>query len=152
MVVATIVAVVLVLFIEDATVATEVLDGFTVKLLITVSLVTVSWLLTTLLTKPEDEAVLRKFYALTQPGGPGWKVVVDKARADGEPCDDGKGVAWQMPRQLLMVFVGALVIYSALFSIGGFVYGNLIQGGVLALISALGTYLLFKLLAKLKLD
>ncbi len=152
MVVATIVAVILVLFVEDSTVATAILDGFTVKLLITVSLVTVAWLSTTLLTKPEDEKVLRKFYALTQPGGPGWKKVVDNARADGEPIDDGKGVAWQMPRQLLMVFVGAVVIYSALFSIGGFVYGNLLQGTVLGVVSVIGTYLLFKLLVKLHLD
>jgi hypothetical protein len=152
MVVATIVAVILVLFVEDSTVATAILDGFTVKLLITVSLVTAAWLSTTLLTKPEDEKVLRKFYALTQPGGRGWKKVVDNAIADGEPIDDGKGVAWQMPRQLLMVFVGAVVIYSALFSIGGFVYGNMTQGIVLGVISAFGTYMLFKLLAKLHLD
>jgi len=152
MVVATIVAVILVLFIEDESVATDILDGFTVKLLITVSLVTVAWLSTTLLTKPEDEKVLRKFYALTQPGGPGWKKVVDRAIADGENIDDGNGVAWQMPRQLLMVFVGSLVIYSALFSIGGFVYGNMYQGIGLAVVSSIGTYILFKLLAKLQLD
>lgn len=51
--VATIVAVVLVLFVEDSTVAIAILDGFTVILLITVSLVTVAWLSTTLLTKPK---------------------------------------------------------------------------------------------------
>ena len=57
-----------------------------------------------------------------------------------------------MPRQILLVFVGALVIYSALFSIGGFVYGNLMQGVVLGVVSAFGTYLLFKLMSKLKMD
>jgi SSS family transporter len=152
MVVATIMAVILVLFVEDDAIRTTILDGFTVKLLLTVGIVTISWLLTTLLTKPEDEAVLRKFYALTQPGGPGWKKVVDNAIADGEPIDDGKGVAWQMPRQLLMVFVGAIVIYSSLFAIGGFVYGNLSQGAILGIVAVAGTYLLFRLLAKLNLD
>ncbi|MFT7036688.1 MAG: SSS family solute:Na+ symporter, partial [Cyclobacteriaceae bacterium] len=44
MVVATICALILVLFVEDASVATEILDGFTVKLLITIVLVTISWL------------------------------------------------------------------------------------------------------------
>jgi len=152
MVVATVVAVIMVLFIEDETIATDILDGFTVKLLVTVALVTVAWLSTTLLTKPEDEKVLRKFYALTQPGGPGWKKVVERAIADGENIDDGKGPAWQMPRQLLMVFVGSLVIYSALFSIGGFVYGDISLGIGLAVVSSIGTYILFKLLIKLKLD
>jgi len=152
MVVATICAVILVLFVDDSTVATSVLDGFTMKLLITVGVVTVSWLTVTLLTKPEDKKTLRNFYKLTKPGGPGWKKVVEDAKADGEPCDDGQGVAWQMPKQILMVFVGLIVVYGALFSIGGFVYGQLTQGIILGTISALGVWLLFKLLKTLKLD
>ncbi|MEQ9306820.1 MAG: Na+:solute symporter, partial [Marinoscillum sp.] len=52
MVVATIVAFVLVLGVDDATVATEILDGFTMKLLITVAIVTVTWLTATLVTRP----------------------------------------------------------------------------------------------------
>jgi SSS family solute:Na+ symporter len=152
MVVATIMAVILVIFIEDETMATQILDGFTVKLLLTVGVVTISWILTTFLTKPEEDAVLRRFYALTQPGGPGWQKVVDKAIADGKPVDGGKGIAWQMPRQILLVFLGATVIYSSLFAIGGFVYGNISQGFVLAVIAGLGTFVLFRILAKLKLD
>ena len=97
MIVATIVALILVLLIEDQKVATSILDGFTVKLLITVSIVTISWILTTLITKPERTAVLRAFYKLTLPGGPGWKKVVDAAIADGDSCDDGHGVTWHMP-------------------------------------------------------
>lgn len=152
MVVATLMAVVLVLFVEDETLRTAVLDGFTVKLLMTVALVTVTWLLTTLLTKPEDKNVLRRFYALTKPGGPGWKKVVQEAIEDGEPVDEGQGVAWQMPRQILLVFVGAVVIYSSLFAIGGFVYGNIMQGVGLSLLAVIATFLLFKVLAKLNLD
>ena len=152
MVVATVVAFVLVLFVEDETMATDILDGFTMKLLFTVGIVTVSWLGTTLLTKPEDKAVLRRFYKLTKPGGPGWKKVVDEAIADGDPCDDGEGVAWQMPRQILLIFVGSTVIYASLFAIGGLVYGNLTQGVVLGTVAAVGTYMLFTLMKKLKLD
>jgi len=152
MVVATIMAVTLVLFVENETMATDILDGFTVKLLVTVGVVTVAWIITTLVTKPEDDAVLRRFYALTQPGGPGWRKVVDKAREDGEPIDEGKGVEWQMPRQLLLVFIGAMVIYSSLFAIGGFVYGNMIQGVSLLALASVGTFVLFKVLAKLKMD
>ncbi len=152
MVVATLMAVVLVLFVDDSTMATGILDGFTVKLLLTVAVVTVAWLLTTLLTRPEDKKVLRRFYALTRPGGPGWQRVVAEAAAEGQPIDEGQGTAWQMPRQLLLVFVGAVVIYAALFAIGGFVYGNWAQGISLSLLSAGGTWLLFRLLAGLQLD
>ncbi|MDH5604288.1 MAG: Na+:solute symporter, partial [Cyclobacteriaceae bacterium] len=153
MVVATVLAFILVLFVEDSSVATDVLDGFTVKLLLTVSVVTVSWLLTTLLTSPESTETLRRFYKLTRPGGPGWKKVVDEARADGDPVD-GKdhGLAWEMPLQILLVFLGCVVIYCCLFSIGGFVYGEMGRGFLLLGISGAATFVLFKVLAKLRVD
>jgi len=129
MIVATVMAIVLVLFVDDATMATAILDGFTVKLLLTVAVVSVAWVVVTYLTPPEDEKTLRDFYRRTKPGGPGWKKIVDKARAEGDPIDDG-GAEWQMPKQLLLVFIGCATIYSSLFSIGGFVYGNAMQGVV----------------------
>jgi solute:Na+ symporter, SSS family len=152
MVVATVVALILVLGVDDASVATAVLDGFTIKLLITVFVVTLSWLVTTLLTKPENKETLRSFYQLTKPGGPGWKKVVDAARAEGVPCDDGQGVTWQMPKQILLVFIGCLTIYTALFGIGGLVYGEMFIGFGLLTLSGLGTYLLFRIMATLNLD
>ena len=152
MVVATVAAFILVLFVEDSSLQNSVLDGFTVKLLITVGLVTITWLLATFLSKPEDKEVLRSFYKITRPGGPGWKKVIDEAREDGHPIDNGEGAAWQMPRQLLMVFVGLVVIYGALFSIGSFVYGQLGQGIVLGVVSLVGVWILFKLMSALQLD
>lgn len=152
MIVASIVAFVLVLVVEDEQVANSILDGFTMKLLITVGIVTITWLVATYASKPESKEVLRAFYKLTKPGGPGWKRVVDEAIADGEPCDDGDGVAWQMPLQILMVFLGLISIYGALFTIGSIVYGNLIQASVIGVISVIGIIALFKLLKKLKLD
>ncbi len=151
MIVATILAVILALVVEDATVATAYLDGMTMKILITTGVVTVVWLGTALLTPPEEDEVLRKFYKLTQPGGPGWKKVVEKAAAEGEPCDEGRGVAWQMPRQVLLIFIGCAVIYSSLFAIGGFVYGQLMQAGILSGVAVIGTYFLFRVLNKLEL-
>ena len=152
MVVATIMAVILVLFVEDRSLQTTILDGFTVKLLLTVGVVTVTWVLATFLSKPEDKTVLRNFYKITKPGGPGWKKIVDEAREEGQPIDDGEGVVWQMPRQLLMVFIGLIVIYGSLFSIGSFVYGQAVNGIVLGIIALLGTWALFRLMSALKLD
>jgi SSS family solute:Na+ symporter len=152
MVVATICAIILVLFVEDASVATEILDGFTVKLLITIVIVTISWIVSTLFTQPEDKEVLRKFYKLTKPGGPGWKKVVEDAKADGEPCDDGEGIGWQMPKQILLVFIGCVTIYASLFGIGGLVYGNIMQGVILLAVATVGAISLFKIMAKLNLD
>ena len=152
MMVATIVALVLVLLIEDQKVAISILDGFTVKLLITVSIVTISWIFTTLITKPERTAVLRSFYKLTLPGGPGWKKVVDGAMVDGDSCDNGHGVTWHMPKQILLVFIGCISIYTSLFGIGGLVYGNIRLGIGLLILSSISAYLLFRIMSKLNLD
>ena len=151
MLVATVVAVVLVFFVDDETVSTTVLDGFSVKLLIAVGCTTLAWLLTTLVTRPESTETLRRFYRLTHPGGPGWKKVVKDAEADGDPVDEkDKGKAWEMPVQIACVFIGSLVIYSLLFSIGSFVYGNQFIGVILGLVSGAGMYLLFRLFGRLR--
>jgi Na+/proline symporter len=151
MIVATVMAIILVLFVDDATMATAILDGFTVKLLLTVAVVSVAWVTVTFLTPPEDEKTLKDFYRRTKPGGPGWKKIVDKARSEGDPIDDG-GAEWQMPKQLLLVFIGCVTIYSSLFSIGGFVYGNMMQGSLLAVVSAVGAFALFRILNTLRLN
>lgn len=152
MIVASVVAFILVLFVEDTTLATDILDGFTIKLLMTIGIVTVIWLIATFLTKPEDKEILRNFYKLTKPGGPGWKKVVEEAKADGMPIDNGQGVKWQMNQQILMIFFGLIFIYSSLFTIGNFVYGNLTQGFILGGISVLALIVLLRLMEKLNLD
>lgn len=146
-------AVILVFVIDDASVATAVLDGFAMKLLIAVGATTIIWLTTTLLTKPEDTKVLRNFYQLTHPGGPGWKKVIQEANAEGIDLNKKEeGQAWEMPKQIALVFIGCVVIYSALFAIGNFVYGNEWGGLILSLIAITGTVFLFKLFETLRVD
>ncbi len=148
---ATIVAVILVFFVDDATIATKVLDGFTMKLLIAVTLTSIIWIITTLVTKPENKNVLREFYKLTHPGGPGWKRVISEAAKDGEIINEADlGKPWEMPIQILLVFIGCIVIYSSLFAIGNFVYGETLYGFILLVVAAIGTYFLFKSFGKLR--
>ena len=148
---ATVVAIILVVFIDDATVTTSVLDAFTMKLLIAVSINTLIWVLTTLVTRSEKAEVLRSFYRLTHPGGLGWKKIVDEAIKDGDIINKKeKGKVWEMPIQILCVFIGCLVIYSCLFSIGNFVYGNYWHGIILFIVAAAGTIFLFKSFSKLR--
>jgi Na+/proline symporter len=152
MIQATIVAVILVFFVDDEAVSTPVLDGFTMKLLISVLITTITWLLTTLLTRPEKMEQLIRFYQLTRPGGPGWKRIVNEAAERGIDLNDQTGKGWEMPVQLLMVFIGCVVIYSALFSIGNFVYGEEIYGFILLGVTAIGTYILFRLFDRLRIS
>lgn len=145
MISATLIAVVLVFSVSDESLATDVLDAFTVKLLIAVGLNTVIWVVTTYLTKPESNETLQQFYQLTQPGGPGWKQVKQNLIINNE------AEKWDMPVLLLCVFMGCVVIYSALFAIGSFVYGQLITGFILAFVALITTVLLFKQMDKIDL-
>jgi Na+/proline symporter len=143
MIAATITAVILVFFVPDTAIEGGVLDAFTVRLLIAVGITTAAWLITTWLTKPESDETLIRFYQITRPGGPGWKDLVARAAEKGIMLErDGK--KWDMPLQLLCVFIGTLVIYSALFSIGSFVYLKPLNGIILAVVSVAGTWFLFR--------
>jgi SSS family solute:Na+ symporter len=150
---ATVMAIILVFVVKDEAVATNLLDAFTVKLLIAVGGTTAVWLGTTFLTRPESKMILREFYRLTHPGGPGWKRVVAEAAAEGENIDAVEaGKKWEMPQQILMVFIGCIVIYSSLFSIGSFVYGKNLNGLLMGGVAALGTVILFRLLERLRVN
>ena len=122
---------------------------FPVQLLVCVVLVTASWVVTTLVTKPVDEKTLRSFYRLCHPGGPGWRKVVEDARKDGEDIDEKNAIGdWKLPIQVLCVFLGCVAIYSALFAVGNFVYGNLTWGIVLTALMGISTFALFKCFGK----
>jgi len=123
---------------------------FPVQLLICVGFVTLAWLGTTLLTKPAATSTLRSFYQLCHPGGPGWKKVVLDARADGEEIDQKNGITdWKLPVQLLCVFLGCVAVYSSLFAVGNFVYGNIVAGAVMTVLAAVSMVILFKSFSKL---
>ncbi len=125
---------------------------FTVQLLFMVAVVTIAWLLGTFLSKPVSKEVLYKFYRQCHPGGPGWAKVLRDAKAEGVDLRGAENVDWQMPLKLLCVFVGSVVIYCSLFSIGSFVYGNTTMGITLAIIAVVGTGFLMKAFTKIKTD
>jgi Na+/proline symporter len=153
MIVSAILAFTLVLFVKDETVAWGPIDGFTMKLLIGVVVTSIAWLFGTFVTEPEDQATLREFFRKCHPGGPGWAKVVSEARADGDMIDEKiHGQTWEMPVQILCVFLGCIAIYCSLFTIGEFVYGHGVRASVLGGFALLSTFFLFKLFGKLKAD
>lgn len=123
---------------------------FSVQLLVCVIIVTIVWVVTTLITKPDDTQTLRSFYKRCHPGGPGWRKVVQDAKADGEEIDPANTIGnWKLPMQLLCIVLGCLVIYASLFAIGNFIYGNHMRGIVLSAIALAATVLLFKSFTKI---
>ncbi len=126
------------------------LTGSSVKFLIAVLGTTVAWIVGTLVTPPEEEATLRAFYRTCQPGGPGWKKLVSKAVSEGDMIDGVEhGKAWEVPLEILCVFIGCAFVYCSLFCIGSFVYGETVRGCVLAGIASAAALFLFFIWGKL---
>jgi Na+/proline symporter len=149
MISATLVAFVLVLFVPNEAVATQLLDGASVKLLLAVSITTVVWIVVTYATRPESMQVLITFYEKVHPGGPGWTRVIDEAEKQELFFSEEKKT-WDLPLSLLSVALGTLGIYSALFSVGNFIYGKWMLGFILLTICIGSSLLVIRLWNKLK--
>jgi SSS family solute:Na+ symporter len=107
-----------------------------------VLITTIVWLLVTFMTKPDDDQKLIEFYKKTRPGGPGWKRIVNLPDFKNEK---GYNKTWAVPRGILCMLVGCIAIYSALFSTGYFIYGELYLGIIMLSSTIIFSILLFNL-------
>ena len=112
------------------------------KFPVIVLITTIVWLLVTFITKPDDDLKLIEFYKKTRPGGPGWKRIVNLPDFKSEK---EYNKTWAVPRGILCMLVGCLAIYSALFSTGYFIYGELYLGLILLSSTIIFSILLFNL-------
>ncbi len=114
-----------------------------------VFLTTLSWIIVTFITPPAEDETLRSFYRKIKPGGPGWKAVVKKAEADNVPLVKEKDLKWDVPTGLLCMTLGCIAIYSVLFSIGNFLYGNTWTGIIFGTVAVISGTAIFRLWEKL---
>ena len=119
------------------------------QLIIGVTITTIIWVSVTFLTPAENKKTLQEFYRKIQPGGLGWKKVVDQATKDGVNIQGEKGV-WDVPTGILCMVIGSITIYSFLFSIGYFVYKDFKIAFILLGISIVSLYFLNRSWRKLK--
>ena len=82
------------------------------QLLIGVGVTTLAWIGVTLVTSPEEEATLIKFYEKIQPGGPGWKKVVAKMPVQNNSTQPE--AAWDVPLGIVCMIMGTAAVYSLL--------------------------------------
>ena len=102
----------------------------------------------TFLTAPESKATLRSFYKHIQPGGPGWSKVVSEARADGEEIVTTTG-KWTVPDGILAMLTGITLVYSTLFAVGYWLYGQTSTAIMLTVLSTGAAFLLRNLWMKI---
>lgn len=113
------------------------------KLLIGVSITTASWLIVTLLTQPESNEVLVRFYEKVHPASMGWKTVLK----NNPSVKEERG---QLPFEIMLMVVGSFTVYGALFTIGFWLYGNLLPAVISGLIAISGSVFLMRNWGKLK--
>lgn len=141
-----------VLFDHKDMVSGEMIDGvfpswarFPLIVLIT----TVVWLLVTFMTQPENAQVLRGFYKRTQPGGPGWEKIIHEANNDNDAIAD-VGEKWSVPSGILAMVLGCILVYSCLFAVGNWLYGNTELATGLTVAVVIAGFLLKRVWGKMK--
>ena len=98
-------------------------------------LTTLVWIVATFVTPPDDEKKLQEFVNKINPGGPGW------SKYTASTTD-----TWILPKGILLMILGCIVVYSILIGVGQLIYGNamgyLLLG--ISIISAFGLKKLWK--------
>jgi len=93
------------------------------QLLITVICTSVCWLATAYLGPRNDPRVLAEFYRKVHPFGPGWRRVrIEAGVSEEEAAMHARSD--NFPLALMGWFAGCTMIWSALFTVGNFLYGR----------------------------
>ena len=109
-------------------------DSFVVwiEIVIGAALTTLTWIIATFITPPEDEKTLMRFVDIVNPGGPGWKKFEQKKTIE----------RWSVPKGILSMLLGSIAVYGILLGTGSFIYGNYLIATSLMAISLICIYLL----------
>jgi solute:Na+ symporter, SSS family len=91
-------------------------------LLVTIAFTTVCWLAAVYLGPQTDRQTLIAFYKKVRPFGPGWKIIREEA---GVTDAEARSTHENIPLALLGWVAGCTAIWSALFTVGNFLYGRL---------------------------
>ncbi len=113
------------------------------KLIIGVAITTISWITVTMITPPSRMSVLQDFYKKIQPGGPGWKKVIDESKSNGIDIT-GKKEKWDVPNGILCMVFGSISVYSILFGIGYILYSEITLGITFIVISFISIMVLMR--------
>jgi solute:Na+ symporter, SSS family len=105
-------------------------------MLITVLVTTVVWLTVTMLTPPESNDTLDAFYRRVRPGGPGWRAVSHRLGWPNDPIPGG-ALSW------VNWVAGVAAVYCAVVSLGAFLTGTQLRGGLYG-IGAIAAFLLIQ--------
>ena len=120
--------------------------GFAKEIIIGVSLTSLTWLIAAFVAPQTDRATLLSFFKKVQPAGPGWDEV---RREAGVPESSVKESGDHMGLATLGWVSGCAVIWSSLFAIGKFLYGQTQTAWILTAIFVVSGLVLLRVIRKL---
>ena len=115
------------------------------KLVIGVLITTIGWLLVTLVTQPENDEVLKKFFERVRPHAAGWKSWLVKSGNTAliQPKTSSLGL------EIGAMLTGCCMVYGYLFGLGYWIYGDLMMTLIFFTVAIASSVLLWRLWPKL---
>ena len=114
----------------------EIFADFGVRLLVISSTTALLWIAVMFLTPPESDETLDRFYRQVRPSGIGWQR--QRKRTGIVPAQD-------LGKDILRVLASILLLFGAMFAIGGFLLLDPLTGWVSLIIAVAGGYWLRRL-------
>ena len=114
------------------------------KLLISVVVTNVCWILVALYSKPTQESVLISFVAKIRPMGQGWAPIIEKAIQTGALTSQQMGTG-KLAHQILAMIVGCFMIYGLLFGLGYLLYGQMMAALICLGVFFISAFVIWKL-------
>jgi Na+/proline symporter len=114
---------------------------FAKNTLFTTAVTTAVWVTVTLLTRPEPDEVLLRFYRKVRPHAAGWKRVASLAPEVARTRDLGSNLfSW---------LLGCVMVYAALFGTGEICFGRYEQGAGFFAVAAITAALLYRQISRM---
>jgi len=120
---------------------TDLFEGH-IQLLLGVFITTVAWIAITFLTRPTNRKHLISFYKKVKPHALGWKPVIEEARKEGEINETLQ--TGSFAKEFLCMLLGVILVYSALFTIGYVLYGDMTKSVIGLIIVIVSSVVLMK--------
>ena len=112
------------------------ISSFGIRLLVTSVITTIIWVATLLLTPPERDETLDRFYTKVRPGGPGWH---HQRQRTGIPPQQNLSLDIQR------VLAAILLLFGAMLAVGGFLLLQSLTGWISLAIAVIGGFWLRQL-------
>jgi len=118
------------------------------ELLSTIAITTICWVTTAYLGPKTDEATLVSFFQKVHPFGPGWRRIrLAAGISEEEAAEHLRGE--NFPMALIGWFSGCIMIWSAMFCVGNYLYGREFYAFTLLGIFAVSALVLLRVINRL---